>query len=231
MNHIKEEIILGGKTVTFFTGQTPKCLIVQPVDSHDMEEMQVEMEYIEQHSGTPFTLAAVRIDRWNAELTPWPAPPVFGKTPFGDGAAATLEFIVGKVLPLVNVPESMPVIIGGYSLAGLFALWASTQTGRFTAVAAASPSVWYKDWLDFSAGNRIRAERVYLSLGDRENHSKNALMATVGEAVRKQKAILDGEGVTNVLEWNQGNHFTDNGLRTAKGFVWCMTGGNDFSNK
>jgi hypothetical protein len=24
------------------------------------------------------------------------------------------------------------------------------------------------------------------------------------------------------MEWNEGNHFQDNGIRTAKGFVWLI---------
>ena len=25
-----------------------------------------------------------------------------------------------------------------------------------------------------------------------------------------------------ILEWNEGNHFTDTGIRVGKGFVWCL---------
>lgn len=35
---------------------------------------------------TVFRLIAVKIDRWNHDLSPWAAPAVFGKENFGDGA-------------------------------------------------------------------------------------------------------------------------------------------------
>lgn len=224
MKHTIKEIELEGRKVTLFSEDEPQYIIIQPVDSHDMEEMASEIEYIEGHSGKSFILAAVKINKWNDELTPWPAPPVFGKIPFGSGAAKTLEFITASLLPSITTDDSkQSIILGGYSLAGLFSLWASWQTAVFQSVVAASPSVWYKDWLDYAANNLSKAEHVYLSLGDRESHSKNALMATVGEAIVKQKEVLDKQQIDNTLEWNEGNHFTENGKRTAKGFVWAMS--------
>lgn len=209
--------------VTVYTEPNAECIIVQPVDSHDMEEMANEIEYIERNSARRFCLAAVKIKKWNDELTPWEAPPVFGKIPFGNGAAQTLDFICRHLVPsLQQECKCNDVYLGGYSLAGLFALWASCQTAMLRGVVAASPSVWYKDWLEYSRQNPSLAHKIYLSLGDRESHSKNKLMATVADAINKQKDILDAQQKDCTLEWNQGNHFTDNGERTAKGFVWLM---------
>lgn len=223
MKHTVKEIGLGGRNVTLYTDDVPQYILVQPVDSHDMEEMTSEIVYIEQHSDKSFMLAAVKISKWNDELTPWQAPPVFGKIPFGDCAAQTLKFITDTLLPAITTDgKGQNVILGGYSLAGLFSLWSAWQTDVFEAVVAASPSVWYKDWLDYSSAHNSKVKHVYLSLGDHEYHSKNALMATVGEAIEKQKSILDAQGIENTLVWNPGNHFMDNGVRTAKGFVWAM---------
>lgn len=105
---------------------------------------------------------------------------------------------------------------------GLFALWSSYNAVLFDGIVAASPSVWYKDWLSYSEQNRCSCRNVYLSLGDKESHSKNKLMATVAECIELQKKILDSQNVNVVMEWNEGNHFTDNGERTAKGFAWCL---------
>ena len=118
--------------------------------------------------------------------------------------------------------DSAPlVILGGYSLAGLFALWAGTQHA-FSAVAGASPSVWYPDWLDFSASHPMFARAVYLSLGDTEHKSRTPIMATVGDCIRRQLAIVRNQQVPAILEMNPGNHFKDNGLRMARGFAWTM---------
>ena len=55
-----------------------------------------------------------------------------------------------------------PLIPGGYSLAGLFALWSVFRSDRFKAAAAASPSVWFRGWLDYAASHQPHADYVYL---------------------------------------------------------------------
>lgn len=196
---------------------SPKVLLVQPVDSHDMEEMEKEVEYITNNTSVPFRLIAVQIKKWNEEITPWPAAPVFGKIPFGNGAEKTL----GNIKAFLKEESSIPVILGGYSLAGLFSLWSGTQY-PFDGIVAASPSVWYNDWLDYSEAHQMLAKHVYLSLGDREHRSKTPIMATVEDCIHHQLDILHSQGIDSILEMNPGNHFQDNGIRMAKGFVWAM---------
>ena len=67
-----------------------------------------------------------------------------------------------------------------------------------------------------------QADAVYLSLGKKEEKTKNKVMAAVGDCIRSQHDILDGQGIPNTLEWNEGNHFVHPEERTAKGFAWCM---------
>ena len=98
------------------------------------------------------------------------------------------------------------IYIGGYSLAGLFALWAATRTDRFAGIAAASPSVWFPGFTDYLRANPVRSGAVYLSLGDREEKTRNPVMAEVGNRIRETEEILRGQGVKTVLEWNPGNH-------------------------
>ena len=112
--------------------------------------------------------------------------------------------------------------MGGYSLAGLFALWAATRTDTLYGVAAASPSVWFPGWSEYEAAHPIRAQRVYLSLGDREEHTKNQTMAAVGDNIRALHSALTRRGKDCTLEWNAGGHFKDADLRTARAFAWTM---------
>ena len=58
-------------------------------------------------------------------------------------------------------------------MAGLFSLWAAYQTDAFAGVAAASPSIWFPDFLQDMKEHGIRTESVYLSLGDREEKTRN----------------------------------------------------------
>jgi predicted alpha/beta superfamily hydrolase len=151
---------------------------------------------------------------------------VFGKEGFSGGAAETLSLLEERILPEVRhiygLPEDVPVILGGYSLAGLFALWGAAASERFSAVAAASPSVWFPRWTDWAAEHPPCTRCVYLSLGEREEKTRNKTMARVGECIRRQQMLLEQQGIPSALEWNPGNHFTQPELRTAKAFAWCL---------
>ncbi len=122
----------------------------------------------------------------------------------------------------VQSPENVKIILGGYSLAGLFALWASTQTKLFYGVAVASPSVWFPGWMEFEQRHPMQAQHVYLSLGDKEEHTKNTVMAVVGDNIRTLHSRLIERGADCALEWNSGGHFKNADLRTAKAFRWTM---------
>ena len=65
-------------------------------------------------------------------------------------------------------------------------------------------------------------DKIYLSLGDREEKAKNQIMKQVGDAIRTQAEILKEQNIMSTLEWNAGGHFQDSGKRTAKGFLWCI---------
>ena len=240
----KKEYTLSDRTCFLYQDEAAKHLLIQPIDEHDLEVLDQEVETIKELSDKPFSLVAFMIKDWNQELTPWVAPPVFGKTPFGDGAEKTLEFIKSQLLP--EVQENIPhLILGGYSLAGLFALWAGYQTDRFEGIAAASPSVWYPKWIDYASENKPLAKSAYLSLGDKEEKAKNRwnseshqaclngrvvtevgkanpIMAQVGNAIRKQHELLTEQEINTILEWNAGNHFVDSDKRMAKGFAWLL---------
>ena len=192
-------------------------VLIQPVDDHDLEGIENEFAAIVGSCKMSIRLVAVRIDDWNNDLSPWEAPAVFGKAGFGSGASETLD----KLLGLCG-DKSRTYYIGGYSLAGLFALWAAYQTDAFDGVAAASPSMWFPGFAEYMDKNEIRTDTVYLSLGDREEKARNPVMATVGDRIREANVLLKKRGVKCILEWNEGNHFKDADFRTAKAFAWVL---------
>ena len=114
--------------------------------------------------------------------------------------------------------------IGGYSLAGLFSLWAAYQTDIFAGVAAVSPSVWFPGFIEYMKEHEIKSETVYLSLGDREEKTRNSVMSQVGNCIRMGYGWLIEHGINCNLEWNQGNHFREPDIRIAKAFAWVMEG-------
>ena len=193
-------------------------VMIQMADDHDLEFIESEVREIQKLTEVDFCLIAIKVQNWNLDLSPWKAPAVFGKEGFGGGAEKTLE----EVLKYCS-DRDKTYIIGGYSLAGLFALWAAYQTDVFAAVAAASPSIWFPGFVDFMKENEIHSKAVYLSLGDKEEKARNPVMATVGACIREASDILKEKGIKIILEWNQGNHFKDADLRTAKAFAWAAT--------
>ena len=194
-------------------------VLVQLVDDHDLSVIENEAAAIRELAGGDFLLMALKVNSWNRDLSPWKAPAVFGNEDFGEGAGETLETVLKELGPVV---EGKRYFIGGYSLAGLFALWAVYQTDVFAGAAAASPSLWFPGFTEFMKEREILAKSVYLSLGDREEKTRNAVMATIGERIREAYDLLCGVGVDCVLEWNKGNHFQDPDLRTAKAFAWLI---------
>jgi len=195
-------------------------VLVQMVDSHDLEGIGSEIAEIRMRTHQKFCLTALKVKDWNHDLSPWKAPAVFGREDFGDGAVETLAEVLKTC-----ADRNKTYIIGGYSLAGLFALWAAYQTDAFSAVAAASPSVWFPGFSEYMKERIPQVRSVYLSLGDREEKTRNPVMASVGERIREAHDLLMRQGVRTTLEWNSGNHFKEADIRTAKAFTWAMNEG------
>ncbi len=197
----------------------PKASIVliQMVDDHDLELMEKEVAAIEATTSFPFRLITIKVNHWNDDLSPWGCQPVFGNVPFAGKAEKTMQEVL-----LLTENKDKTYLIGGYSLSGLFALWIAGRTDRFVGVAAASPSIWFPDFIPYMRENPLRAEHIYLSLGDREERSKNPLMSKVALRIREAEVLLQEEGKNCILEWNEGNHFKNPDLRTARAFAWTI---------
>ena len=195
--------------------------MLQPTARHEAPALDAELAAISAATDIPFAAGLLHVDDWDVDLMPWPDRKISRDERAGQGARQTLQFILDGILPRY---PGLPVILGGYSLAGLFALWAAMQSDAFAAVAAASPSLWTEGWVPYARDHAPRAKDVYLSLGDREEVSKNAAIARVGDCVRAQHELLRGQlGPEHcTLVWEQGGHFTDNADRLARAFAWCL---------
>ena len=224
----KSRQTIGCQQCTIYAGDEPAdFMLIQPVNGHDLTILDNEVAAIEANaSKANFCLAAIEIKHWHDELSPWTAPPVFGNMPFGSGAQHTLHYITSPLMPHLApiCANNAPTLIGGYSLAGLFALWCAYQEPAFAGAAAVSPSVWFPGWLDYAKSHRPTANSVYLSLGDKEHHTKTAIMKNVDSCITTQHSLLCSAMDTDrcILEWNVGNHFQDNDIRTARAFTWLI---------
>ena len=192
-------------------------ILIQLVDDHDLELIENEVRSISENSIKDFKLITLKVSDWNRDLSPWKAPAVFGKDDFGGEATDTLA----EIKELCS-DKNKKYFIGGYSLAGLFALWAAYQTDIFSGVAATSPSIWFPGFVDYMKANSIYSDTVYLSLGNKEEKTRNPVMSTVGDRIREAYDCLRNQNVNCTLEWNEGNHFKEADIRTAKAFAWVI---------
>ena len=179
LNRLDFPLKFGDRPCRIYGADCAEYLLLQMTDEHELQHMDNEISAIAQGSAHSFLFAAVPVKNWNDELSPWKSPAVWGKESFGGNAAGTLRFLTEQAIPTLKqqfaLPENVRIILGGYSLAGLFALWASTQTALFSGVAAASPSVWFPGWMEFEQQHPIQAQCIYLSLGDREERTGTQL--------------------------------------------------------
>ena len=178
---------------------------------------------IQQMVNKPYGLAALEAENWNREYSPWPAPAAFGKEDFPGEGEKTL-CALQELAELTGKGQTR--YVGGYSLAGLFALWAVYKSKYFDGVASCSGSLWYPGWQDWVETQTLPENcSVYLSLGKKEEHTRNRILARVGDATRKQYEVLcsDKHVDRTALVWHEGGHFNEPTQRMAQGFVWLLT--------
>ena len=158
---------------------------------------------------------------WNRELSPWSAPKAFRNgADFEGQGPVLLDVLTHQIIPLTEkhlrcAPEFRG--IAGYSLAGLFALWAVYQTDLFDRAASISGSLWFDGFLDFMRTNTPKTKLVYLSLGDREKAVKNPRLAVVEDCTVQAVELLREQRVPTVFEMNRGGHFQNVPSRIACG--------------
>lgn len=197
----------------------------------------------------------VGVDLWEENFSPWCAPRVFAKGPnFGDGAQKTLDTLINQVIPWAEseLTESPAYrVLVGYSLAGLFSLWAgvsqqvargcqsddapsqpgpSSQPGApaatFQRIGAVSGSFWFPGLLDYVdqrlRGGVVGLTHAYLSLGDREARTPNPQIMHVRENAELLASRLESAGITSMFELNRGNHFQNVEGRIQKALDWLV---------
>ena len=62
-----------------FGNELSTTILIQPVDDHDLGFIENEVKLISEFASPDFRLIALKVNNWNNDLSPWQAPPVFGK--------------------------------------------------------------------------------------------------------------------------------------------------------
>ena len=180
---------------------------------------------LQKENSKDFHFLAIGNLNWERDLSPWPAP-ALGKEgdDFTGGGEKYLDCILSEILPLAKEKiNGAPEFIGiaGYSLAGLFALYALYKTDVFTRVASMSGSLWFPGIKDFCKENamKILPEKLYLSIGDQESKTRHPILQTMQENTEELLEYFRSLGIPCKYELNPGNHFQDVNLRCAKGIL------------
>lgn len=165
----------------FVVGE-PQVLLIQPSARHEEKNngVQREVELIAQASGNGFAIVFFDCVEWARALMPWADDAVSRDAEVGSHAPDTLRFIEHTLLPWLRERfGALPSIIGGYSLGGLFALWAARNTDAFAAVAAASPSLWINGWGEYAATHPILSPKATIQHSTLYTQHSSSPQATI----------------------------------------------------
>lgn len=182
-----------------------------------------------QATGCPvFTLVAISDLNWNHDMVPWDSPPAFkNAAPCTGGANDYLRLLAEEIIPTAE-KEIAGVLcwrgISGYSLAGLFALYAIYRADLFSRVGSMSGSLWFpgvKDYI-FSHEPKRWQYYMYFSLGDKENKTRNPVLRNVRQNTEEIQAFYQAKGIDTVFYLNPGNHYNRAVERTAAGLCWLL---------
>lgn len=161
--------------------------------------------------------AAPRELNWNRDLTPWPAQGVHrnGGEFTGQGDAF-LARLTEKMRPAADAACAelgytvSALGIAGYSLGGMFSLYALTKCSCFSLCASASGSLWYDDFARYMRRTPVlRRASCALSLGRGETHARNRRMKSVASDTQAVVQALEYQGCPVRFFWNEGGHFSD----------------------
>ena len=220
-------LTIKGKTVSIFPSlEADTPIIYLNTFSGEGQKMS---EAVQAAGCLPFTLVAISNLDWNHDMVPWDGPSAFkNAAPCTGGADVYLRLLTGEIIPAAEkerngVPRWRG--IAGYSLAGLFALYAIHQTDLFSRVGSISGSLWFpgmKEYI-FSHEPMRWPDHMYFSLGNKESKTKNPILRTVQENTEEISAYYQSKEIDTVFQLNPGNHFVQSVERTAAGIAWILS--------
>ncbi|MCM1182118.1 MAG: alpha/beta hydrolase-fold protein [Roseburia sp.] len=223
---MKESVktIIDGKQIHFFKNENEGAPVIYA--NMYSEAGQAVLEQCEKPGCKPFHLVTITKLRWDEELSPWAHEPVVSKNDHFTGEAEQYaHFLEEKIIPFIE-SEIRPQyrVIAGYSMGGLFALYAPYVTDLFAKAVSVSGSVWYPDFVSYVQTHDFlkKPEAVYLSLGDLESRTKNPFLSQTEHCMKELCSFYQSQAISTVFELNPGNHYKDAAYRMAKGITWIL---------
>ncbi len=221
------QFTMGGKTIDVFLSAAPNRPIVY-LNTFSAEGGRVR-EALEGTGCPDLSLVAISNLKWDHDMAPWDIPPISkNDTPCTGGADDYLHLLTEKIMPQVeNMVPGEPSWRGlaGYSLAGLFAVYAIYRTALFSRIASMSGSLWFPNFKEFALTHQLKRkpEHLYFSLGDKECKTRNAYLKIVQSNTEELAAFYKNRQIDTEFQLNPGNHFVEAVKRSALGIQWLLS--------
>lgn len=170
-----------------------------------------------------FMMAAISNLKWKHDMSPWAIPPISSSDiACTGGADEYLELLTGKIMKEVEkllLEKPLYSALAGYSLGGLFAVYAAYRTNAFKRFASASGSFWFPGITEFVQVHQmaVKPDKIYFSIGDKESDTRNKLLSKVEERTKWLAEWYAQQEINTVFVRNSGNHFNQAVIRMAKG--------------
>lgn len=177
-------------------------------------------------TGVAANLVTIHGLDWDSDMSPWAIPAISkGDTPCNGGADAYLSSLT-KIIDTSErtLGAATKRVLCGYSLAGLFAIYALYKTDLFDIVGSFSGSLWFPDFVEFATSNPMQKtpQKAYFSLGDKEAKTSNKYLCKVQDATTAIYEHFLSLGIPSTFVLNPGNHFVNATERTVAGIKWLV---------
>ncbi len=175
-----------------------------------------------------FTLVTVSNLDWDKNLAPWYTPKSYPPAAYCNGDADQyLQLFLSDIIPeTYDYLETEPLYsaCAGYSLAGLFSIYAAYKTDMFDRLASASGSFWFPGFIDYVKTHEMLSHpsKIYFSLGNQEAHSSVKQFDPVQKNTEWLANYYKTKGIETTFVLNPGNHYFEPIKRMADGIKWML---------
>lgn len=216
---------LDGRTITISRRKKENLPLV--VITSYREASAHILESSVRHNSPAYQLVSVSDIAWDEMLSPWPAEPVVTPEDHFTGQAKEYSgWLDDVLLPFVaeRIPPVCSRIIAGYSMAGLFAVYAPYVSMSWDKCMCASGSLWFPGFKKFAVTTAFekKPECIYMSIGNQETVSNIPALTTTQNVMEDLVAFYRSAGIDSEFELNPGNHYQDAAARIAKGIAWTI---------
>ena len=178
----------------------------------------------------PLNFVLLNANNRTDNYTPWPLQASENMPiDFGGKAEEQLSFITTHVIPFCEseygfTRSAEKRVIGGYSLGGLFSLYAAVKTVLFGTILSCSSSLWYPGFLDYLKEHPFKAAhpKLYMSVGDQEGATATNLTAAQTCNTIALKDFYEPKFQAGDFKFTleEGNHGNDISGRAWRAIEW-----------